>query len=88
MKRKSIYSLIAGALVLAGFSSCNNEKFLDVTRYDVADLQYQFESDHAARVSLNGIYVYNNVSKQDDSWGYKPNLFTGSHPTMDTQCTG
>ena len=88
MKRKSIYSLIAGALVLAGFSSCNNEKFLDVTRYDVADLQYQFESDHAARVSLNGIYVYNNVSKQDNSWGYKPNLFTGSHPTMDTQCTG
>ena len=73
---------------MAGFSSCNNEKFLDVTRYDVADLQYQFESDHAARVSLNGIYVYNNVSKQDDSWGYKPNLFTGSHPTMDTQCTG
>ena len=88
MKRKSIYSLIAGALVLAGFSSCDNEKFLDVTRYDVADLQYQFESDHAARVSLNGIYVYNNVSKQDNSWGYKPNLFTGSHPTMDTQCTG
>lgn len=88
MKRKSIYSLIAGALVLSGFSSCDNEKFLDVTRYDVADLQYQFESDHAARVSLNGIYVYNNVSKQDNSWGYKPNLFTGSHPTMDTQCTG
>ena len=88
MKRKSIYSLIAGALVLAGFSSCNNEKFLDVTRYDVADLQYQFESDHAARVSLNGIYVYNNVSKQDNSWGFKPNLFTGTHPTMDTQCTG
>ena len=71
-----------------GLTSCNNDKFLDVTRYDVADLQYQFESDHAARVSLNGIYVYNNVSKQDNSWGYKPNLFTGSHPTMDTQCTG
>ena len=88
MKRKSIYSLIAGALVLTGLSSCDNEKFLDVTRYDVADLKYQFESDHAARVSLNGIYVYNNVSKQDGSWGYKPNLFTGSHPTMDTQCTG
>ena len=88
MKRKSIYSLIAGALVLTGLSSCDNEKFLDVTRYDVADLKYQFESDHAARVSLNGIYVYNNVSKQDNSWGYKPNLFTGSHPTMDTQCTG
>ena len=88
MKRKSIYSLIAGALVLTGLSSCDNEKFLDVTRYDVADLKYQFESDHAARVSLNGIYVYNNVSKQDNSWGYKPNLFTGSHPTMDTHCTG
>ena len=87
MKKSIKYLALAGLGVVA-LSSCNNEKFLDVTRYDVADLQYQFESDHAARVSLNGIYVYNNVSKQDNSWGYKPNLFTGSHPTMDTQCTG
>jgi tetratricopeptide (TPR) repeat protein len=88
MKRKSIYSLIAGALVLAGFSSCNNEKFLDVTQYDIVSIDAQFESDTNARLGLNGIYAYNNVSQQDNSWGFKPNLFTGTHPTMDTQCTG
>ena len=52
------------------------------------DLEAQYNSDANARLSLNGIYAYNNVSTQDNSWGYKPNLFTGSHPTMDTQCTG
>jgi len=88
MKRKSIYSLLAGALVLAGFSSCNNDKFLEVTNYESMDLETQFLSDYNARLGLNGIYVYNNVSQQDNSWGYKPNMFTGSHPTMDTQCTG
>ena len=88
MKRKSIYSLIAGALVLAGFSSCNNDKFLDVPQYDILDIESQFAGDEYAFRGLNGIYVYNNVSKQDNSWGFKPNLFTGSHPTMDTQCTG
>ena len=88
MKRKSIYSLIAGTLVLAGLSSCNNDKFLDVPQYDILDIESQFAGDEYAFRGLNGIYVYNNVSKQDNSWGFKPNLFTGSHPTMDTQCTG
>ena len=88
MKSKLIYSLIAGSMMLTGFISCNNDEFLDVTRYDVGDVGSQFENAQAARVSLNGIYAYNNVSREDNSWGYKPNLFTGSHPTMDTQCTG
>ena len=71
-----------------GLTSCDNEKFLDVPQYTIVDMDAEFSSDDNARLGLNGIYVYNNVSKEDDSWGYKPNLFTGSHPTMDTQCTG
>ena len=71
-----------------GLTSCNNDKFLDVTQYDIVSIDAQFEGDANARLGLNGIYAYNNVSKQDNSWGYKPNLFTGTHPTMDTQCTG
>ncbi|MBQ7442117.1 MAG: RagB/SusD family nutrient uptake outer membrane protein, partial [Prevotella sp.] len=55
---------------------------------DILDINSQFAGDEYAFRGLNGIYVYNNVSQQDNSWGYKPNLFTGSHPTMDTQCTG
>ena len=87
MKKLIKYFALAG-LGLVVLSSCNNEEFLDVPKYDILDISSQFEGDDNARLGLNGIYAYNNVSKEDNSWGYKPNLFTGSHPTMDTQCTG
>ena len=87
MKKIIKYFALAG-LGCVAFSSCDNDKFLDVPKYDIQDIETQFESDDNARLGLNGIYAYNNVSKQDNSWGFKPNLFTGSHPTMDTQCTG
>lgn len=88
MKSKLIYGLIVGAAATMGFSSCDNDEFLDVPKYDVIDIADQFKSDVNARYGLNGIYAYNNVSEKDNSWGFKPNLFTGTHPTMDTQCTG
>ena len=87
MKKIIKYFALAGLGIVA-LSSCDNDKFLDVPQYDILDITSQFEGDENARLGLNGIYAYNNVSKQDNSWGYKPNLFTGSHPTMDTQCTG
>lgn len=87
MKKLIKYYALAGLGCIA-LSSCDNEEFLDVTQYDILSISSQFEGDNNARLGLNGIYAYNNVSKQDNSWGYKPNLFTGSHPTMDTQCTG
>ncbi len=87
MKKIIKYFALAGLGVVA-LSSCNNDDFLDVPQYDILDINSQFAGDEYARRGLNGIYAYNNVSKQDNSWGYKPNLFTGSHPTMDTQCTG
>ena len=87
MKKLIKYFALAGLGIVA-LSSCNNDDFLDVPQYDILDIESQFAGDEYARRGLNGIYAYNNVSKQDNSWGYKPNLFTGSHPTMDTQCTG
>ena len=87
MKKFIKYFALAGLGIVA-LSSCNNEEYLDVPQYDILDISTQFEGDDNARLGLNGIYAYNNVSTQDNSWGYKPNLFTGSHPTMDTQCTG
>ena len=87
MKKLIKYFALAGLGIVA-LSSCNNDDFLDVPQYDILDISAQFEGDDNARLGLNGIYAYNNVSQQDNSWGYKPNLFTGSHPTMDTQCTG
>ncbi len=87
MKKSIKYLALAGLGVVA-LSSCNNDNFLDVPQYNIVSIDAQFEGDANARLGLNGIYVYNNVSKEDDCWGFKPNLFTGSHPTMDTQCTG
>lgn len=87
MKNIIKYFALAG-LGCVAFSSCDNDKFLDVPKYDIQDIESQFESDDNARLGLNGIYAYNNVSKQANNWGFKPQLFTGSHPTMDTQCTG
>ena len=87
MKKSIKYLALAGLGVVA-LSSCNNDNFLDVPQYNIVGIETQFESDDKARLGLNGIYVYNNVSREDDCWGFKPNLFTGCHPTMDTQCTG
>ena len=87
MKKSIKYLALAGLGVVA-LSSCNNDNFLDVPQYNIVGIESQFEGDANARLGLNGIYVYNNVSHEDDCWGFKPNLFTGSHPTMDTQCTG
>ena len=87
MKKSIKYLALAGLGVVA-LSSCNNDKFLDVPQYNIVDIESQFSGDDNARLGLNGIYAYNNVSREDDCWGFKPNLFTGCHPTMDTQCTG
>ncbi len=75
-------------LACIALSSCDNDKFLDVPHYDILDIESQFENDDNALRGLNGIYAFNQGSTQDNNWGFKPNLFTGSHPTMDTQCTG
>ena len=86
--KKSIKYLVLAGLGVVALSSCNNDKFLDVPQYNILSIDAQFEGDDNARLGLNGIYAYNNVSREDDCWGFKPNLFTGCHPTMDTQCTG
>ena len=72
-----------------GLTSCDNEKFLDVKAYDVVDPAASYESKENAKRALNGVYdmVFPNDS-YDGDWGFKPNLFTGCHPTIDTQATG
>lgn len=87
MRNIAKYFAVMG-LACFTLTSCDNEKFLDVPHYDILDIESQFESDDNARLGLNGIYAYNQGSAEDNNWGFKPNLFTGSHPTMDTQCTG
>ena len=72
-----------------GLTSCNNEDFLDVNQYEVVASDASFENDANAKKGLNGVYdmMFPNDS-YDGDWGFKPNLFTGCHPTIDTQATG
>ena len=90
MKNKLLYGLIAGVTVMAGLSSCNNEEFLDVTHYSILGMSTMYESDANAKAALNGCYdlvLPSNTSGHNGD-PYKPYLFTGCHPTMDTQATG
>ena len=89
---KTRYILLSAALCSTmglGLTSCNNEKFLEVDQYDIIASNAMYESDANAKKGLNGVYdmVFPNDS-YDGDWGFKPNLFTGCHPTIDTQATG
>ena len=89
---KTRYIILSAALCSVtglGLTSCNNEEFLDVTQYEVVDQAASYESRDNAKRALNGVYdmMYPNDS-YDGDWGFKPNLFTGCHPTIDTQATG
>ena len=72
-----------------GLTSCNNDEFLNVDQYNIIASDAMYESDANAKKGLNGVYdmVFPN-DDYDGDWGFKPNLFTGCHPTIDTQATG
>ena len=76
-------------MLAMGLTSCNNDNFLDTTLYNAIPKDFMYSSDANATTGLNGIYdqVFPN-DDYDGDWGFKPNLFTGSHPTIDTQATG
>ena len=89
---KTRYFMIGAALCSTmglGLTSCDNEKFLDVNQYEVVASDASFENDANAKKGLNGVYdmMFPN-DNFDGDWGFKPNLFTGCHPTIDTQATG
>lgn len=90
MKNKYlIFGTTLFGMLSLSLTSCNNEKFLDVTQYEVVDQAASYESRENAKRALNGVYdmMFPNDS-YDGDWGFKPNLFTGCHPTIDTQATG
>ena len=89
---KNKYFLIGAALCGAmalGLTSCDNEKFLTVDLYGGVDPAGTYEKDANVEKVLLGIYdmMYPD-DDYDGDWGFKPNLFTGCHPTIDTQATG
>lgn len=96
MNKKLIYSLVAGAMVLSGFTSCDNDKFLEVPHGNIIPSDAIFASDEAALATLTGCYDLMLPSQNTDFAGnevhnsdpYKPYVFTTSHPTMDSQASG
>ena len=80
---------LASFLFLFGMNSCNDKEFLTVDHYSILDANQMFKSDNDAKAGLVGCYdMMLPVSETDGDWGFKPNLFVGGHPTMDTQATG
>ncbi len=95
MEKMNKIFIVAGLLSLGALTSCNNEKFLDVPQYTLVAGDAMFENDENAKKGMTGIYDMMLPNGSDDGgqntdgeWGLKPNLFTGCHPTMDTQATG
>jgi hypothetical protein len=93
---KILYTL-AGGLLLLGINSCNSKDFLSVDHYSILPADQMFKSADDAKAGLVGCYDLmlpsgdvdgDGNADYDGNWGFKPNLFVGGHPTMDTQATG
>ncbi|MCF0244371.1 MAG: RagB/SusD family nutrient uptake outer membrane protein [Bacteroidaceae bacterium] len=86
---KYIGALGFGVLAAGALTSCNNNEFLTVNEYEKLPLEYMYKNDETAKQGVNGIYkLMTPYDNTDGDWGFKPNLFTGCHPTLDTQATG
>ncbi len=77
---------------MTGTASCDNDKFLTVDHYSILDENSGYDNDDHVLRSLNGCYDSMLPSEDDFDGGnadpFKPYIFTGCHPTMDTQATG
>lgn len=87
-----IFGTAVCSLMGFGLASCNNDKFLNVPEYGIVPAESMFDGDDNAKMALIGVYDMmvpdGDEATNTGDWGFKPNLFTGCHPTMDTQATG
>ena len=74
--------------VLFGTTSCDNEEFLTVDHYKILEADQMFKSEDDAAKGLVGCYDMFFPGDNADDWNYKPQLFVGCHPTLETQATG
>lgn len=95
-KLTKILYMLAGGLLMIGINSCNTKEFLTIDQYSLLPPDITFNSPEHAKAGLVACYTMmlpydvtiNGTAQADADWGIKPNLFTGGHPTMDTQATG
>jgi tetratricopeptide (TPR) repeat protein len=89
--KKNIFKYIIASLSLAMVPSCS-EDFLKIEHYDILPATFMFESEANIYAGLNGIYdtFYPDKQGAGDAvvWGFKPQMFIASHPTLDAQAGG
>ena len=86
---KTRYFILGAALcgtMGLGLTSCNNDKFLDVTHYSLLSGDAMFENDANAIKGMTGCYDQVLPRTCDDVYKYW--IFNGNHPTMDSQASG
>ena len=85
---KTRYFILGAALcgtMGIGLTSCNNDKFLDVTHYSMLPGDAMFENDENAIKGMTGCYDQLLPRTCDDPYKYW--IFNGQHPTMDSQAS-
>ena len=90
MKRisRSKFMLAGMLFLLFGAISCS-KNYLSTDHYSLLPADQMFKSDADAQAGIAGCYdMMIPVGATDGDWGFKPNLFVGGHPTMETQATG
>ena len=86
---KTRYFILGAALCSVmglGLTSCNNDKFLEVTQYSMLPSEALYENDANAIKGMTGCYDQVLPRVSDDAYKYW--IFNGQHPTMDSQASG
>jgi len=90
MKKYFIQYVLAGASLL--FAGSCGEKFLEVDYYNILPSDFMYDNEANILAGLNGIYdtFYPDKNGAGDAvvWGFKPQAFIASHPTLDCQAGG
>ena len=89
---KTRYFILGAALcgtMGLGLTSCDNDKFLEVTHYSMLAGDAMFENDANAVKGMTGCYdlLHRKGAPMNDD-PYKYWIFNGLHPTMDSQASG
>jgi hypothetical protein len=89
-KRYFIFGTALCGMVGLGLTSCNNDKFLDVTQPNILASSAMFETEENAKAALTGCYdlMLPSQTTGHNADPFKPYIFTTSHPTMDSQASG
>ena len=87
---KNLYKLLIGVLALSTVTSCDD--YLEVDHYDILPADFMFKTEENVLSGLNGLYdtfyTDQHGSGDDETWGFKPQVFAANHSTMDCQASG